>query len=184
VSKNCFSSAAICRFAAGKAIETVDVPKKHFKQLNARQAATVDDIEAETGALVFVPPSSVKDGAVVRLVGTPEACKAAAAALLAKIEQLNDVTKETLEIPKKFHKEMLAKRGKFFTDVKDKTGVNVSLPKDGSESLKLDGSRTRMAEAVQMVKDFVTDVETRVSSGQEHASAILLAHARPVLFTR
>lgn len=149
------------RFASGKVVDTVDVPKKHFRAL-VRQGATMEQIESDTGALVFVPPPSVKENALVTLIGNAETCAAAAKAVGDCITQLEDVMKETLEVPKKFHKEMLAKRSKFLNDVKDKTGVNVSIAKE-SESVKLEGSRTRMEEAVQMVKDFMADVEARVS---------------------
>eukprot|EP00038_Savillea_parva_P021545 m.35258 g.35258 ORF g.35258 m.35258 type:complete len:1290 (+) comp5260_c0_seq1:88-3957(+) len=154
------------KYHDGQTIETVEVPKKHCRQL-ARQTADITAMETESGALIFIPPPGGKDTtAAVTCVGTADACKAAASLLATRIEELEDVTKETVEVARKYQKEMLSKKSKFLTDLKAATGISIHLPKKDDahpEAVKLEGSKRRMPDAVQMIKDFVADIDARVT---------------------
>ena len=56
-----------------------------------------------------------------------------------KVKHLESIVKDTLEIPKKYHRNLIERRAQFLTDLKSNLGVDVKVPKDDNETLTLEG---------------------------------------------
>ena len=73
---------------------------------------------------------------------------------------------DTVDVPVKWHKNFVARRGELLTQISsDYGGVSISLPRNGSssETVKLSGAKECVAEAKQRILDIVADLEAQVS---------------------
>lgn len=148
-----------------RSVAEVKVPKKFQKLLMGSQGTVMKELEASTGTLIVMPLKKAADTETCKIYGSDAEVKVAKTVVEDKVKEWQNIITETIEIESKYHKQMLARRGEFLDRLaRDCGGVSVQLPKDkGSDTIKLKGGKSSVADATAKIREFVEDYKAQVT---------------------
>ncbi|KAJ3408048.1 hypothetical protein HDU80_007042 [Chytriomyces hyalinus] len=154
--------------------------------------ATVESIEAATGARIHIPPlipADKKEGAPeknpneISIVGSREAIKAAEMQIRVLYDNLERNTR-TLSFPvkKRQHRFIIGSKGKNLTEILEQTGCSVELPlaSDPSDMVTVRGPDNMLSVALQAVLQRAN----QVSLEEIHVVNFIPKATSPALFNR
>lgn len=145
-----------------KAFEVVTVPKCFHPFIYGAHNETLNNLMAQTGARINIPPPSVpKDD--ITIAGEKEGVAQAKERIL---QIYHDMEKRSatvsVEVPKTQHKYVIGQRGSGIAEILQKTGVSVEMPPSDSptDTITLRGLHTQLGAALTMVYEKASSVQT------------------------
>jgi len=152
----------------GGSAETVSVPAKHHRYIIGRDQAGLKALETANDVVIIFPAASKKEKGPaadsVSIWGKRTAVGVAKAAIADRVKALEDITEDSIEVEKAYHKLFFVRKGEFLDKIRGECGgVQVRIPKDGALALTLKGPSLDVAKAKGMIAQYVEDVKARVT---------------------
>ncbi|CAG9761158.1 unnamed protein product [Ceutorhynchus assimilis] len=145
-----------------KAQERLNIPKIYHPFIVGPFSENLNQLIAETGARINVPPPSVNKDEIF-IAGE----KDGVAAAKAKIEEIYKLmekkcTTVSVEVPKSQHKYVIGPKGSTIADILQKTGVSVEMPPSDSNlgTINLRGPHDKLGLALSVVYDKANSVRS------------------------
>jgi len=154
-------------------------PEFH-KFLIGRGGVNIRKVRDKFGARVIFPAHGDEQPDVVTIIGKKDSVEQAKEHILEQIKELENVVEDTVEVPVKWHKNFVARRGEMLNQIAaDYGGVSVSFPRVGAEStsVKLSGAKECVSGAKARILEIVDDLEAQVTID----CVILQKHHRAVM---
>ncbi|XP_039250831.1 vigilin-like [Styela clava] len=147
---------------------TIDIKcKPEFHRfLIGRNGATIRKVRDETGARIIFPQQGDAEKDTISIVGREDEVKKAEGKIKDLIKDLENIIETTINVPQKYHKHFVARRGAVLRDLSDEYGgVTVSFPRQGqdSEAVKIKGAKDCVAGAQKRIEEIVNDLENQVT---------------------
>lgn len=166
--------------ADGGRILGIIVPRAHHRVLIGREGAAVAKMQEELGVTVIFPPlsRSKKSDETVTIFGAADAVQSAKKAIDAKVNKLENVTTATIDVAKKYQKQMMNQRAQFLQEMRAEFEIDVQLPKDrSSETVTLHGPSDEMDACKARIAEFIQNIDDQVTVDciipyKEHRSVI------------
>lgn len=144
--------------------EEVKAKPQYMKYLIGRKGANILKLREKTSARVIFPAEEGDDRETIVIIGREQAVKAARKELEGMIAALENDTEDTVQIPVKYHKFFVARRGEILDQVAEEFGgVQVSFPKGGSDIVTIKGAKEFVAGAKQNLLDRTKELDNQVT---------------------
>lgn len=147
-----------------RAFERVEVPKVLHPFILGPHSETVNQITAETGARINIPPPSVQNDELT-VTGEKEGVQEAVRRIVAiRREMEKKCTTVNIEVPRAQHKYVIGPRGATLQDILKESGVSVEVPSSDSNSdtITLRGPSERLGNALSLVYQKANSVRSIV----------------------
>jgi len=136
-----------------KAFERISVPKVFHPWVIGPHSETVNQISAETGARINIPPPSVvKDEIIV--TGEKAGVEAAVRRIAAIHREMEKrCTTVNIEVPRAQHKYIIGHRGATLQEILKETDVSIEVPAsvENSDTITLRGAPEKLGNALNVV---------------------------------
>lgn len=147
-----------------RAFERVEVPKVLHPFILGPHNETVNQITADTGARINIPPPSVQNDELT-VNGEKEGVLEAVRRIVAiRREMEKKCTTVSIEVPRTQHKYVIGPRGTTLQDILKETGVSVEVPPtdNNSDTITLRGPSERLGNALSLVYQKANSVRSTV----------------------
>lgn len=144
-----------------KAFERVNIPKIYHPFIVGAFNENLNNMVAETGARINVPPPSVNKDEIV-IAGDKEGVLAAKAKIEAMYKEMEKkCTTVSVEVPKSQHKYVIGPRGSTIAEILQQTGVSVEMPPgdSGTGTITLRGPHDKLGLALNIVYEKANSVK-------------------------
>jgi len=154
-----------------KALERFDVPKCYHPFLFGPFQETLNQLRAETGASINIPPPSV-DKTELSISGEKEGVALAKERIMAIYKDMERrCATVSVEVAKPQHRFIVGPRGSGIQEILQKTGVSVEMPAadsgPGQGTITLRGPQTQLGLALNMVYEKSNSVTTETIDAPE-----------------
>lgn len=147
-----------------RAFERIEVPKVLHPFILGPHNETVNQITADTGARINIPPPSVQNDELT-VTGEKEGVLEAVRRIAAiRREMEKKCTTVSIEVPRAQHKYVIGPRGATLQDILKETGVSVEIPPtdNNSDTITLRGPSERLGNALSLVYQKANSVRSTV----------------------
>lgn len=156
------------QFELNSTTEEVKVKKDHHRHLIGRGGAALTKLQDETGCRFIFPTrgAAEAEASTITLLGSPEACAKARAALERRVADLENVVEDSVLVPRHYHKEFLANRSQFLRELAEEfSGVQVTVPKkdDPSDNFVLKGNKEDVVLAIERILEHIEELQAQVT---------------------
>ena len=150
--------------------EEIKVRQDFHRHLIGRGGAALTKLQNDTGARLIFPSTRkatpAAEAETITLLGSPEACAAARAAIEKRVADLENVVEETTPVPRQYHREFLANRSQLLRDLGEEfPSVQISIPKkdDESENFTLKGNKEDVALMIERINEIIDDFKAQIT---------------------
>ncbi|KAM0281687.1 hypothetical protein ACHAQH_003418 [Verticillium albo-atrum] len=153
---------------------TVTVQQKQVPSLIGQGGAALDELRQSTGAKIDVPGERNSETAEIQIRGPKAAVAAAKKAIEEKRAVFEDTVVKTLEVDKKFHRDLIGPGGSILRDIVVKAGGSddrrelartIQFPKQEAEAntVKVEGRTDVVDKICARIQEIVSEKENQVT---------------------
>ncbi|XP_044754266.1 vigilin [Coccinella septempunctata] len=145
-----------------KAIERLNIPRMYHPFISGAYNENVNQLIAETGAKINIPPPSVMKDEIF-IAGDKEGVAAAKARIEAIYKEMEKKCNTvSVEVPKEQHKYVVGPKGSTIAEILQTTGVSVEMPIGDSTTgtITLRGPQDKLGLALSKVYEKANSVKT------------------------
>jgi transcription antitermination factor NusA-like protein len=113
---------------------TVNVDPRHHSTLIGTRGESVNKLRAEFDVRLDFPRQGAEDQTAIVLTGYQDKCEACAAAIAAKVKELESYVSKTVDIHHTVHGRIIGARGAGVRKLQDEFNVRIVFPKDRKAS--------------------------------------------------
>jgi len=145
--------------------EELTCKPEHHKVLIGKNGANIRKIREKTNARIVFPNADDTDKETITIIGKKEDVLAAKKELEPIIKSLDNTTELFMSVDPVHHKYFVQRRGAVLRELQDEYAVNVSFPKQGDNSsrVQIKGSQVQIENAKQRILEIVDDLEAQVT---------------------
>lgn len=148
-------------------VELKAKPELH-RYLIGKNGANIKKVREKTGARIFFPSEkeeSPSDRESIVITGKKDDVMKTKQMLEEMIKEFEKIVESEMNVPAKYHRHFVSKRGEVLNKIKDEFGgVGISFPKNhDSEKVILKGYKECVENAKQKIKEIIDDLDNQVT---------------------